>query len=147
MTERVVSNVNEGYNLEFPLVSVISPCYNGERYLKAFLDSVLQQSYPSIELLLVDDASTDLSIEIARSYEKRFAEKGIIYHILCSEKIVAQPLQSISVCSSTAEVISCGRIQTTSCCRTICPKKCTTWKTISKKTSCSVKWSVSTSTI
>lgn len=70
----------------FPLVSVISPCYNGERYLKRFLDSVLQQSYSHIELLLVDDASTDHSVEIAQSYEKSFAEKGITYRILRCEK-------------------------------------------------------------
>lgn len=70
----------------FPLVSVISPCFNGERYLKGFLDSVLQQSYPHIELILVDDASTDHSVEIAQSYEKRFAEKGITYQILRREE-------------------------------------------------------------
>lgn len=68
------------------LVSILAPCYNEERFLGPFLESVLNQSYAPLELLLVDDASTDRSLEIARSYEPRFAEKGIAYRILSSEQ-------------------------------------------------------------
>ena len=47
------------------LVSVIMPIYNADRYVSEAIQSVLAQSYRSFELLLVDDASTDRSAEIA----------------------------------------------------------------------------------
>ncbi len=58
------------------LVSIISPCYNGEKYVGRFLESVLNQDYPKIELIIVNDCSTDKSEEIIISYKKRFLEKG-----------------------------------------------------------------------
>lgn len=58
------------------LVSILSPCYNEEKYVSAFLQSVLNQTYPAIELILVDDGSTDRTKEIVQSYQPRFARKG-----------------------------------------------------------------------
>jgi glycosyltransferase involved in cell wall biosynthesis len=54
-----------------PLVSVIIPVFNGERYLAAALDSVLAQTYPNLEILVVDDGSSDRSVAIARGYGDR----------------------------------------------------------------------------
>ena len=51
-----------------PLVSVIVPIFNAERWLAATLDSVRAQSWPRIELILVDDGSRDGSAEIARRH-------------------------------------------------------------------------------
>lgn len=53
------------------LVSVIIPVYNTEQYLPACLDSVICQTYQEIEIILVDDGSTDRSLEICTDYAKR----------------------------------------------------------------------------
>lgn len=50
------------------LVSVIIPAYNAQRWLRDAIDSALQQTWPSIEVLVVDDGSKDDSVGIARSY-------------------------------------------------------------------------------
>lgn len=48
---------------ELPLVTVIALCFNHQKYVKASLNSVWKQDYPNIQLLIVDDASTDGSVE------------------------------------------------------------------------------------
>ena len=58
------------------LVSVLTPVCNGESYISRLLDSVLGQTYPYIEMILVDDGSSDATIEIAEAYIPRFEEKG-----------------------------------------------------------------------
>jgi glycosyltransferase involved in cell wall biosynthesis len=58
-----------------PLVSVIIPFLNEERFLKDAVESVLQQDYANWELLLVDDGSTDESTNIAKEYSSRIPEK------------------------------------------------------------------------
>jgi glycosyltransferase involved in cell wall biosynthesis len=50
-------------------ILVIIPIYNREKYLKKAIDSVLNQTHKSFELVLVDDASTDKSLEICKQYE------------------------------------------------------------------------------
>ncbi|GGH11837.1 glycosyltransferase [Sphingobacterium alkalisoli] len=51
------------------LVSVLLPCHNGEKYLNACIDSVLKQTYPQFELIVVNDGSTDKTREIVEKYD------------------------------------------------------------------------------
>jgi len=53
----------------YPLVSVVIIAYNEERYLSDAIESVLNQTYPSIEVIVVDDGSKDNTLTIARRYE------------------------------------------------------------------------------
>lgn|GEM_PF-851301 len=58
-----------------PLVSVIIPLYNAEKYIYQALQSILEQSYQNLEILIIDDGSTDKSREIV----EQFDSKKIIY--------------------------------------------------------------------
>lgn len=62
------------YNME-PVVSVIITNYNYEKYLMEAIESVLNQTYQKLELIIVDDGSTDNSFKILDTYEKRFPLK------------------------------------------------------------------------
>ena len=53
----------------FPAISVVIPCFNAERFLASSLASVQQQSLRAVEMLVVDDSSTDRSVEIAREWQ------------------------------------------------------------------------------
>lgn len=68
-----------------PLVSIITPCYNGELFVGRYLDSVLAQTYPNIEMIIINDGSTDGTDEIILSYKERFEEKGYTFIYLKQE--------------------------------------------------------------
>ena len=53
-----------------PMVSVVVPVYNGERHLAAALNSIFDQHYRPLEVIVVDDGSTDNSAEIARAFHR-----------------------------------------------------------------------------
>ena len=54
-----------------PLISIVIPVYNAERYINKCIDSVLSQSYANWELLLIDDGSSDDSGRICDGYSKK----------------------------------------------------------------------------
>ncbi len=56
-----------------PLVSVVTPVYNGEKYLAECIESILAQTYANWEYIIVNNCSTDRSLEIAQSYAPKDA--------------------------------------------------------------------------
>ena len=50
------------------MISVIVPVYNSEKYLKACIDSIIKQTYTDLEIICVNDGSTDGSLEILREF-------------------------------------------------------------------------------
>lgn len=90
--------------LKEPLVSVLLPVYNAESYLKEAIQSVLEQTYKNIELIIIDDGSTDNSGSIIIDYQakdKRVnsysnnGNKGIVYSLnrgirICSGEFIAR---------------------------------------------------------
>ena len=61
----------------YPQVSVVVACYNGGRTLQACLDSLARLNYPSYEVIIVDDGSTDITPQVASIYKKfRLLQQG-----------------------------------------------------------------------
>jgi glycosyltransferase involved in cell wall biosynthesis len=58
---------------DHPLVSVVTVCLNAEKTIRRTIDSVLAQTYPNLEYLVVDGGSTDRTLDILRSYEGRLS--------------------------------------------------------------------------
>lgn len=79
------------YRDTLPLVSVIVPNYNHAIYLKERLDSIYQQTYKNIEVILLDDASSDNSVEILKEYAERYPQKTrLVVNEKNSGKVFAQ---------------------------------------------------------
>ena len=66
---------------EAPVISVIVPVYNAERYLPECIESILSQSFTDFELILVDDGSTDSSPSICDEYSSKDARLSYVHDI------------------------------------------------------------------
>ena len=67
------------------LVSIIVPCFNGEKFIERFLKSILDQTYKKIELIFINDGSTDGTEEIVLSYQKKMEKRGIKFIYISQE--------------------------------------------------------------
>lgn len=66
-------------------VSIVTPCYNGEAYIKNYMKSVLQLEYDNIQLIIVDDGSTDNSYEELKKYKNEMQQHNIEFILLHKE--------------------------------------------------------------
>ena len=64
-----------------PLVSIIIPCYNVEFLIFRLLDSILLQNYSNVEVIAIDDGSTDHTSQVLQSYVDKFKDKKYDFHI------------------------------------------------------------------
>lgn len=76
--ETITKNLGDVLMTIAPLVSIIMPVYNCEKYLACAIDSVLAQTYSNWELIIVDDNSTDNSYQIEQSYARKDARIHIV---------------------------------------------------------------------
>ena len=85
-----------------PKVSVIIPVYNTEKYLRQCLDSVVNQTLKEIEIICVDDGSTDSSLEILKEY----AKKDNRFIILTQENLHAGVARNAGLTVAKGEYVS-----------------------------------------
>lgn len=69
-----------GRGCDMPKISVVLPVYNGERYLKCSIDSILAQSFTDFELIIVDDCSTDETAHIVDMYARQDRRIHLIHN-------------------------------------------------------------------
>ena len=55
-----------------PEITVLMPVYNGEKYLRESIESILNQTFTKFEFLIINDGSTDNSIEICKKFRQYF---------------------------------------------------------------------------
>jgi alpha-1,3-rhamnosyltransferase len=89
-------------------VSVVMPCYNHEKYVGAAISSVLAQAHRGIELIVVDDRSTDSTAEIIRSFEKKDSRVVAIYNKK-NEGCFTKPMnKGLARCSGDYVALTCS---------------------------------------
>lgn len=64
---------------DLPLISIIIPIYNVKPYLEKCVNSVLSQSYPNLEIILVDDGATDGSAQVCDDFSEKYANIQVIH--------------------------------------------------------------------
>lgn len=64
-------------NTHLPLVSIALCTYNGETFIREQLDSIINQSYTNLEIIIVDDCSSDNTVNILRAYEAKYSNIAV----------------------------------------------------------------------
>jgi len=67
------------------MVSIVTPCYNGSRFIDLYMKGIMEQTYHNIELIIIDDGSVDNSFEKLKNWKEKLKHKGIKYILLHKE--------------------------------------------------------------
>jgi hypothetical protein len=86
-----------------PLISVVMPCFNAAPYLTEAIESALGQSYSNVELILVDDGSTDASPNIAAGLARKYSERVTL---LQSQRLGPYPARNLGLQRARGEFIA-----------------------------------------
>lgn len=73
------------HNSNLPLVSIVTPGWNGKSFVHRLLDSILAQTYDNMEYIYVDDGSTDGTKDVVLDYKSRFERRGIAFKYVYKE--------------------------------------------------------------
>ena len=103
--ERTNIKIAKAEQKKMILVSIVTVAYNSEKTIQDTIESVLNQTYPNIEYLIVDGLSTDDTVKIARSYEKKFEEKGYKYKVISEKDNGIYDAMNKGIKASTGELI------------------------------------------
>ena len=91
--------------MSLPLVSVVTPVYNGERHLEECLESVLAQRYPHWDHVVVDNASGDRSVEIARRYAAKDPRIRVVARTHSDlQRVINQIVDGVNVLRSSTVI-------------------------------------------
>ena len=94
-----------------PLISVMIPTYNRAKYIRQAIDSVIAQDYRPLEIIVVDDGSTDETSELVRQYDsftvKYFYKENIKMNVASDVICVYQRPQEVFWRGLTATTIIC----------------------------------------
>lgn len=89
----------------YPLVSVVTSCYNGASFLRGYLAGLLSQTYANIEVVFVDDGSTDSTESIFRDTEPKLRERfcgGVVF--------LKQPNRGVTAATNAGYAASSGEL-------------------------------------
>jgi len=93
---------NENAVPSFPLITIVMPCYNAETYLQEAVECVFKQSYPRVELIVVDDGSRDGSYHLLQ----QLAETHPQLRVLQQENAGPYPARNLALAKSQGELIA-----------------------------------------
>src|SRR4051812_40148654 len=85
-----------------PLISCITPVFNGRRFIGAMIESVLAQTHRPLELIIVDDGSTDRTAAIIQSYAQRHPEVRYLHQ----DNTGPPAARNLGVSAATGEFIA-----------------------------------------
>ena len=89
--------------MEKNLVSIITPVYNGEKYIEKCIESVLNQTYKNLEMIIVDDGSIDNSENIIKKYTK---ENSFIKYIKLKENRGISNARNVALKNATGRFVA-----------------------------------------